>query len=116
MISSLPPAMETTGRSAHINVTRPKIVRWYNVAMGGTDSFDERLSYYCNGVSSTRWPHRIRFSLWSVINAHIIYKTQHELEQHDDKHDLLTFSAMSLLFQANGRRRWRRQLPQWRTG
>jgi hypothetical protein len=86
IISSIvPPSMETaqrwnndkrTGAVARLTVERPNLIRWYNGAMGGTDSFDQRLSYYRTGVRSKKWHNRVifHFLLCSVINSHILYK------------------------------------------
>ncbi|MEY4861808.1 MAG: hypothetical protein RL059_1512 [Bacteroidota bacterium] len=85
LLSTIPPEIETFASrikdkakktSQITTLARPTLVNWYNKGMGGTDSFDQCISYYRTGVKSKRWPHRIifHFFLSSVINAHIIYK------------------------------------------
>lgn len=83
----------TTKRYEKLQVQRPTVVRAYNEGMGGTDSFDQRLSYYRPSVNTKRWPHRVIFHLFlcSVINAHILYKEVNKLEKHKPLFDLFSF-------------------------
>lgn len=55
---------------------RPTVIKWYNRGMGGTDQFDQRLSYYRPNIKSRRWPHRVYFHFLncSVVNAFILFK------------------------------------------
>ena len=50
--------------------------------MGGTDSFDQRLSYYRPCVKTRRYPPRIfvHFLNASVLNAFIIHREYHKTE------------------------------------
>lgn len=82
-----------TRTATQIEVDRPLIIRWYNAAMGGTDSFDQWLSYYRCDISSKKWPHRFyfHFLVCCVINAYIIHKSVHGLKKHSKFHDLFSF-------------------------
>jgi hypothetical protein len=77
-----------------IQIQRPTVVRAYNEGMGGTDAFDQKLSYYRPSINTKRWPHRIFFHLFqcSLINAHIIYKERLGLQKHDPLDDLFGFT------------------------
>lgn len=88
-----------TKRSDEISIFRPLIVGFYNSAMGGTDQFDQWLSYYRIAVRSKYWPHRIffHFFLCCVINAYIIHRSLHNLKKHDKYHDLLSFLTEVML-------------------
>lgn len=83
----------TTKRYQKLEIQRPTVVRAYNEGMGGTDSFDQRLSYYRPSVNTKRWPHRVIFHLFqcSIINAHIIYKEVNNLQKHKPLFDLFSF-------------------------
>ena len=102
LISTISPAMETVkrwqkdkqaGTSQQITVSRPNLIRYYNAAMGGTDSFDQRLSYYRPNINTKKWPHRVffHFLLCCVVNAHILYKYEFGLKKHDKHYGLFDF-------------------------
>ena len=85
LLSTIPPEMEIIeswikDKSKRVSkfksLTRPTLVYWYNKEMGGTDSFDQSISYYRTGIKSKWWLHRIifHFFLSCIVNAHIIYK------------------------------------------
>ena len=65
-------------REAHtrVNVFRPTIIGLYNKSMGGTDSIDQRNSYYENLKRGQKWVARIfkHFFQTAMTNAYILYK------------------------------------------
>lgn len=65
---------------------RPTVIGWYNYGMGGTDVFDQMLSYYRTSVKSKRWPHAIIFHslLACAVNAWKLYKLAYDLKKHDE--------------------------------
>ena len=71
-------------------IEQPSIVQSYNSGMGGTDVFDQRLSYYRPKFKSKKWMSRIftHFLNASAINAYILYKLA--TKQHS-KYSLLKF-------------------------
>ncbi len=52
----------------------------YNQSMGGTDSFDQRMSYYCSSIKSRKWTMRVMQHLLmiAVVNSWILYKESHQ--------------------------------------
>lgn len=76
-----------------LRIQRPRVISAYNAGMGGTDSFDQRLSYYRPSINTKRWPHRIIFHMLecSIINSHILYKEVNNLQKHDELYDLFGF-------------------------
>ena len=54
----------------------PSIIKIYNWFMGGTDSMDQRISYYRPNVKSVSWVPKlmIHFLNISVVNSYILYK------------------------------------------
>ena len=54
----------------------PSIIKIYNWFMGGTDSMDQRLSYYRPNVKTKSWVPKMltHFLNISVVNAYILYK------------------------------------------
>jgi len=79
---------------ALINI--PTIVMLYNKTMGGTDQFDQQLSYYKTTVKTRRWQVRIftHFLHCAVVNAHILYKLHHNPTRNDHGFYLLDFTDM----------------------
>lgn len=57
----------------------PTIINLYNWLMGGTDSQDQRLSYYRPHLKSISWVPRMLCHLLnvSVVNAYILFKEYH---------------------------------------
>ena len=70
---------EATKRWERKTFPQPSIVKTYNTSMGGTDSFDQRLSYFRPSVKTRRYPPRIfvHFLNASVVNAFIIHRQYH---------------------------------------
>ena len=71
---------ETTKQWERVTYPQPSIIKVYNKTMGGTDSFDQRLSYFRPSVKTRRYPPRIfvHFLNASVVNASIIHKQFHK--------------------------------------
>jgi len=71
----------------------PSIITNYNKGMGGTDLFDQFLSYYRTSVKTKRWPHRIyfHFLMCCVVNSWIIYKFFFAPNKHEKYGSLLTY-------------------------
>jgi hypothetical protein len=55
-------------------MTQLSCVKLYNYGMGGTDQFDQRLSYYRTRVKTVKWAPRvlIHFFYCAVVNAYIL--------------------------------------------
>ena len=70
---------ETTRRWERITYPQPSIIKTYNTAMGGTDSFDQRLSYFRPALKTRRYLERVftNFLSASVVNAFIIHRQYH---------------------------------------
>ena len=70
---------ETTRRWERITYPQPSIIKTYNSAMGGTDSFDQRLSYFRPALKTRRYLARVftHFLSASVVNAFIIHRQYH---------------------------------------
>lgn len=64
------------GTYQRIEVPQPKIFQTYNSNMGGTDSFDQRLSYYRNAFKARKWymRHFTYFMSVASINAYILFR------------------------------------------
>ena len=62
---------------------QPSIIKTYNTRTGGTDSFDQRLSYYRPSLKTRRYPPRVfvHFLNASVVNAYIIHREYHKTEK-----------------------------------
>jgi hypothetical protein len=60
----------------HQMIKIPTLAIIYNSCMGGTDSFDQLISYYKTTVKTKRWQTRVftHFLMCAVVNAHILYK------------------------------------------
>lgn len=61
--------------------------------MGGTNLFDQRLSYYRLNIKSNRWPHRIYFPFFksSFVNAIILHQQVSEHKNHYNLSKQLNF-------------------------
>ena len=71
----------------------PTLAQTCNGTMGGTDRFDQQLSYYKSTIKTKRWQPRIFTHLISaaVVNAHILYRTSNKLQLEDKGCSLLSF-------------------------
>jgi len=87
----------------HQLIKIPTIAMIYNNCMGGTDSFDQLLSYYRTTIKTKRWQTRIftHFLMCAVVNAHILYKLgggvemkEGGLKRGDPGYDLLGFITL----------------------
>lgn len=62
-------------------IPQPTVIKVYNTGMGGTDSFDQRMSYYRPKVKSTKsWYPRVFVHVINAaaINAFLIYNLYHK--------------------------------------
>lgn len=84
---------DSTGVYEKKIIERPTIIEWCNKGMGGTDVFDQMLSYYRTSVKTKRWPNAIIFHilLACAVNAWVLYKLHNNLKQHDNCGDFSTF-------------------------
>ena len=75
------------------DIVIPTDVMIYNNTMGGTDLFDQMVSYYKTRVRTRRWQTRIYFHFLNamVVNAHILYKQVKTPVRGDDNFTLLSF-------------------------
>ena len=87
----------------HQLIRIPTLAMIYNSCMGGTDSFDQLLSYYRTTIKTKRWQTRIftHFLMCAVVNAHILYRLGGGVEmkegglvRYDPGYDLLDFITM----------------------
>lgn len=64
------------GRWIRTAIAIPTVIRLYNWLMGGTDSMDQRLSYYRPHLKSVSWVPRMLCHLLNVstVNAYILFK------------------------------------------
>ena len=71
----------------------PTVAMLYNQCMGGTDQFDQMLSYYKTTIKTKRWQTRIftHFLMCAVVNASILFRLDNDLEKSDPGGDLLSF-------------------------
>ena len=78
------------------NIPIPTIAMNYNAAMGGTDRFDQKVSYYRTTIKTKRWQTRIftHFIHCAVVNAHILYCIKKGLNRGDDGFSLLSFIGL----------------------
>jgi len=85
--------IKTRGSYTPTWIQRPTIIKLYNKYMGGTDGFDQWLSYYYPRVYTKRWPHKFifHFFLASAINAHILYKLVKKPQRSEPNSTLLKF-------------------------
>ncbi len=76
----------------------PDIIKQYNKTMGGTDAFDQKLSYYKPKVKTISWQPRILIHLLNaaVTNGHILFKAYNKVEiSHLDFRQLLIKELIS---------------------
>ena len=101
-LSAIPSKATTCCRRSHTGtatvVTCPTIVCLYNEAMGGTDSFDQRMSYYWPHIRSAKWTVRvlIHFLFVAQLNAHILFKCHFKLLRGQSGFTFLDFSSTLL--------------------
>jgi len=78
------------------DVDIPTLAMIYNWCMGGTDQFDQMLSYYKTTIKTKRWAVRIftHFLMCAVVNAHILYKLDNNLTRNEKGFQLLDFIDM----------------------
>ena len=90
-------------KKGHKMIKIPTLAMIYNSSMGGTDSFDQMLSYYRTTVKTKRWQTRIftHFLMCAVVNAHILFKLgggvemkEGGLTRGDPGYDLLDFITL----------------------
>ena len=77
----------------HQMIKIPTVAMLYNQCMGGTDQFDQMLSYYKTTIKTKRWQTRIftHFLMCAVVNASILFRLDNDLEKSDPGGDLLSF-------------------------
>ena len=82
-----------TGVYSHLELPRPTIIAKYNKGMGGTDLFDQHVSYYRTSVKTKRWPHTVifHFLLVCVVNSWLLYKDIHKPKPHQKYGNLLSY-------------------------
>jgi len=70
-------------RWERLTIQQPTIIKTYNTTMGGTDAFDQRLSYYRPSIKTRRYPPRVfvHFLNASVVNAFIIHRQYHRTDK-----------------------------------
>ena len=76
----------------------------YNKTMGGTDAFDQKLSYYKPKVKIISWQPRILIHLLNaaVTNAHILFKAYNKVEiSHLDFRRLLIKELLAYITNTN---------------
>ncbi len=76
----------------------PTIIAHYNEGMGGTDNFDQKISYYRSTLKSVKWQKKIysHFITCSLINAHILYKEDNKLTRKDKCYSLIDSFRVNL--------------------
>lgn len=83
LLSSFPTNRSTVRRRVEVNgiwtnvlIAIPSIIKIHNWFMGGTDSLDQRLSYYRSNIKTKSWVPKllIHFLNISVVNSYILYK------------------------------------------
>ena len=93
MLSTFPPKREMVTRNSSnkktrkyelIQLSRPSNIGTYNHGMGGTDSGDQKQSYYRTKLRTKKWQTRIitHFLGAAVVNAHI--KWNHDTKKDED--------------------------------
>lgn len=82
-----------SGVYTKLKLPRPTIIAAYNKGMGGTDLFDQFLSYYRTSVKTKRWPHTVifHFLLCSVVNSWILYKDIYHPDKHGNNGNLYSY-------------------------
>lgn len=86
-----------------IDVMRPTIIQLYNSAMGGTDSIDQKNSYYGNLKRGQKWTGRIykHFMQTAITNAHILFRLHADI-QNPEENTLLIF-MLTLIDELSGK-------------
>lgn len=76
----------------------PTAVSLYRKCMGGTDTFDQKLSYYWPCIKSMKWPIRvfIHFLYVAVVNSHMLMRDRLAITK-KHKHFLLRDYISSLI-------------------
>ena len=84
----------------------PTLAQTYNGTMGGTDRFDQQMSYYESTIRTKRWQPRIftHFTSAAAVNAHILYRSSNNLQRGDKGYSLLSFIDMLIDDLAEARR------------
>eukprot|EP01038_Epipyxis_sp_PR26KG_P015102 gene15102-20320_t len=74
-------------------LAQPSVIKMYNQTMGGTDGMDQKVSYYKTMVKKKKWPWVIisHFLHVSIVNAHILYKLEHNPKRGDEFFELVDF-------------------------
>jgi hypothetical protein len=110
MLHTYPSKMYTTKRNisdpktrAHtvVDIEKPTIIADYNWGMGGTDLFDQFVSYYRAGVKTKKWPHCVLFHFFStcIVNSWILYKIRHKItDKHTHGGNLYSFQDAIISF------------------
>ncbi len=97
ILSAIETKTTTCVRRSHTGAANtipcPSVVALYNKAMGGTDSFDQRLSYYWPHIRTVKWTVRvlIHFFYVAVLNAHILFKEHNSLIRGHQNYTFLSF-------------------------
>ncbi len=97
LLSALPIQPTEVIRHSHtgvaITLPCPSILRLYNAAMGGTDSFDQRMSYYWPQIRSYKWTVRVlvHFFYVAVLNSHILFREKNRLRRDQTNFSFLSF-------------------------
>ena len=109
ILSTIPTRSTTTNRTGKNSqgqyekkIAQPSLIQLYNAGRGGTDSQDQRLSYYRPKVKTVSWIPRvlIHFFTLMIFNAFVIYKWH--TKQHK-KYSLLDFNKTLMMELAEDR-------------
>jgi hypothetical protein len=81
------------GQYEELALHRPGIVGIYNYGMGGTDRFDQKLSYYRIKLRTRKWKRKIYSHMMNIaiVNSHILYKESRNLDRYHHLFSLLHF-------------------------
>ena len=84
---------DAVGIYRRLVLKQPTIIWLYNQGMGGTDSFDQKLSMYRTNVKVLGWYRKVIFHMMqcSVVNAHILLREKFQLDRKEDNFTLLMF-------------------------
>jgi len=84
---------DSAGNYRRLLLPQPTIIWLYNQGMGGTDSFDQKISMYRTNLKVLAWHKKLMFHFVqiSVVNAHILLKETFKLERNDNNFTLLIF-------------------------
>jgi len=82
-----------SGSYCKVPVNRPGVVGKYNYGMGGTDKFDQMLSYYRIRLRTSHWTRKVYAHLINLVmvNCHILYRDSRDLGRRDENFRLLDF-------------------------